>query len=734
MGDSRVPPTRLSETWLKRIAEGLLSEDAFQRELLESLREVLVLGQDSSAILIGRLFEDGRAAVRLHICRLLAQSNSMEATRLLAFAGLGDRDAAVAEEAAGELPKRGETGLWLTIRQLRSDHALVRIRAARVLREIGDPVATNYLVAVVDRPALLESHSRRLGDRVIEEEDEAIAGALAVCARERVGRLLAAFVFGSARSRTRILTALARTQDNRALEAVTRWRQHHGGALTGVGIEPPGGTEAYRDGSGEVLAVEHTTLEHTKEPVPLATQRLLKLSMLLAHDGGYLRPSSEVVNQQFEGLDRGELVEALQCFIEMQGRPGLPLVRLFLNDRNTPNTAICALCEVLGLASDAESRADFVRLLDSPDEAVRAAAFNAMIQLGDLASPQLLQARGTSASIKIVGEYLSAIVSGQEPPRLPDLAARPFVKPNPAYDLEIEENRMSLLEHVEVLKHCLCIIFYGMTIAGIAGAMVGLRAAPEALALLYGARTSNALSCLPNSTSPQWWFPVMLAAWIGTPLVMWQTWRFASVGLGSSERPLAARPALVLMLIPLSAPLLAIGVSRGLGISFNQFGFDLRDDPLRLAAYTNRITSILTVLITFVLGFTQVWRWLGLQQRMMGIVDLVAGRERREARNKGNWRQRFAEEYKRMENIMSGADQSQGALEDDQEPAAIDPSKARRRLVRVGVICIAVASLVSIYSLARAFVGIMLLLTAPFGIARAVSFIRSLRSTREEEA
>jgi HEAT repeat protein len=388
------------------------------------------------------------------------------------------------------------------------------------------------------------------------------------------------------------------------------------------------------------------------DPSTRAGRELAALPIALAARKMSVAPGAQQhpIQSLFQGMAEEEIADRFTDLIQAHGRSLLPLLRELLARRDTPEPVRCALCLALGRASDRESAAKFVSLLESPSEALRQSAMRALSDLGDAASPHLTVALAAKApNAQIVAQSLQEILDGNPPPALPDLVRRsvldvyqkrerdsrdqtpPGLVNSPPHEetadnSEDELARMSFAEHLMELCQRLGIVFAGVMVADLTAAQLA-PTGPGFLARLYGVSPTTAAAYLPAGAHLKEWSGVVAAAWFGFPLFLYQMWCFVAAGLYRAERKLAVRPVLTACGLFAGLPLILLVMSRAIAL----MPFHHRDS-VRLIRITEHSTLAIALLIGWIVGFKRIWLWLGLRMRtsyISGVFERVDTTQRR---------------------------------------------------------------------------------------------------------
>lgn len=160
--------------------------------------------------------------------------------------------------------------------------------------------------------------------------------------------------------------------------------------------------------------------------------------------------------------------------------------------------------------------------------------------------------------------------------------------------------------------------------AGIAGALLYKQIALFLARVVYGVPASDVAAYLPASPYSAQVIVLIIAAWIGMPVFIYQGWKFSTDGLTSREKRLA-QPVLISMgLILFITPLIAAIIIRLLSLIAARLALIIIDNET-LIWITNRLTIATLITIFWIVGFSPIWRWVNSQARAAYVLRLASG-------------------------------------------------------------------------------------------------------------
>lgn len=335
----------------------------------------------------------------------------------------------------------------------------------------------------------------------------------------------------------------------------------------------------------------------------------------------------ETVDQRLQVL----AVEALS----LMGPVVWPQLRELLADRSLPEPLTATVVEALGMSGDFDGTTAYqlLTLIGHPSPRVSAAAVNALSNLSDLLQemlfvPRLL--RTTDARIQI--HILRSLLSGQPLPdktALADLtigmtADKPVVDSEEAAPYEQytaietpDELLSGLRPHMRELMLRMGYFALIMAVLGVLGAVFSQEVVGFMGRVIFNGSPEMIESYIPPSPYQEQIISLLIVAWIGFPLLVYQIWQYAMPGMLPRELRLARPIVFRLIVLIVMTPLLNMVIFRL--ISFLNIKSFQEVDPMWLSM---RLVIVAWCAIFWLVCFRPMWRWLAVRAKSSYFLSL----------------------------------------------------------------------------------------------------------------
>jgi len=332
---------------------------------------------------------------------------------------------------------------------------------------------------------------------------------------------------------------------------------------------------------------------------------------------------SDLLQRVEEDSDVIEAAKIALVAMAWEVRPELTTV-LYAHEVAEP--LLTGAVEALGLIGDI-SELHVARLLEllsqSSPEVAKSSAF-ALAQSTDATFPRLSVAYFSfSPAARSYADLLLRLLQGNDLPRrgteIEGTSAAQGSTPE-----EVLE-RMALREHLqEAFRR-----FSLPVVAAILGGTLGFHFAGSLFdataGLIYGVPSATIIRQLPLPPYQDQLSFVILGAWFGCPVFLYQLWNYMKPGLFSSERRLLF-PSFVLGIgLCLSFPLSCAGIAALLRLLYRSVPAGALKD-FELVWTTNRATILVSLLILWFAGFKPLRRFLTKRAREQYVLSLSEGK------------------------------------------------------------------------------------------------------------